>query len=183
MSRLQRLLLLTLASASLAGCRTNQPPASSHESDVIHYAADTPFWIFIPFARLTDDGRGYPARIALPPRKDWTTNRMEILVQGEVIVEGIVRLRPGSTVLQAISCAGGFSNYAFARKGVRVSRSSGSVSLYLRSRWVPGAQYREVWCDTKPDGPYLSPKDADGTSVGDYVLQPGDRIFVARAIG
>src|SRR5688572_17916672 len=82
--------LLSLTVSLLMGCQTNAPRSSPEEADIIHYAGKAPVWIFIPFPTLTDEGRGHPARIALPPRRDWTTNRIEIVVQGEVMVEGIV---------------------------------------------------------------------------------------------
>ena len=175
--------LLAIAAGLLAGCQTNEPRSSPQPADVIHYTGETPAWIFIPFGRLTENGSGYLARIALPPRRDWTTNRMEVAVEGAVMLDGIVKLRQGSTVMQVIGCAGGFSDRGSARR-VTVWRSSAPpVRLFLRSRWLPGALYREVWYDTKPDGPYPSPKDTGSNSASDYVLQPGDKISVARVMG
>jgi hypothetical protein len=182
MSRLIHLFIVAVASTVLVGCQTDPPRAPSQEGDIIYYTGDTPVWIFIPFPLLTGGGRGYVARVALPPHRGWTTNRVEILVAGEVAAAGAVKLRPGSTVLQAIGAAGGFGSGALARRGVMVERNSGYVRLYLHSRWAPGARYREVWYDTKPEGPYPSPKDAGGPAAGDYVLEPGDKIFVARAV-
>jgi protein involved in polysaccharide export with SLBB domain len=123
---------------------------------------------------MTDDPvlSGYPAQIALPSERRYTTNRIEVTVHGDVAASGRVQLPEGSTVLEAISRTGGFLDYA-RKSQLRVTRKSGTrFKLYLRSHFVAGARHRLVWYDVK----------VDGNAMKDFVLEDGDEIHVARAI-
>jgi hypothetical protein len=82
-----RILLLGLITAVLPGCqsaRRGSPSERAHS--IIHFSGDPPFWIFIPLANIDPEGsRGFPAQIALPVRGEYTTNRIEVIVGGEVV--------------------------------------------------------------------------------------------------
>jgi hypothetical protein len=168
-------LVLALMASVVSGCHTaHQSETKDRErSDIVHFTGQAPVWTFIPFSTYdVEDKRGYPAQIALPVVRDYSTNRIEVTVGGEVVSDGIVHLHRGGTLLQAISCAGGFTVYAKVST-VRVRKSSGEgVTLYLRWRPLPGGRYRQVRYDTA----------AHGESASDYQLEDGDHIYVSRAL-
>lgn len=174
--RLQNALLFLgiLVCVLAAGCQTvERKPSSSPDtaSDIIHYTGEPPIWIFIPFPSITDNADGYPAQIVMPRRQNHTTNRIEVVVDGEIILPGVVKLDRGGTVLQAIGCAGGFTSSAYTKK-VNIIESSGHVmTLYLCSHQSSDT-HRRVWYDVKPDG----------ASGSDCVLEAGDEIFIPRTI-
>src|SRR5437867_623023 len=160
----RRVLLLALMASTLAGCYSaERRPPSQETPYVFHYTGEPPVWIFMPFPSITEDASGYPAQISVPHRRGYTTNRInriEVVVGGEVVSPGVVRLYPGTTVLQAIGCAGGFTAYA-NNKRLRITKTSGQpLVLYLRSRRTANSDHRQVWYDTK--------QGADSGS--DYVL-------------
>ena len=163
-----RLLMYVSLVLCLAGCQgVKRTPSALDAPDVIHYAGNPPVLIFIPIPALTDDFAGYPAQIALPAHRDFTTNALNVAVSGEVLSPGLVTLRSGSTVLQAIVAAGGLTPSAFTKR-LSLRKSSGqSVSLYRHSRRTAGDRYRLVWCDvTREDSGHVAPVD--------YILDPGD---------
>jgi len=171
------ILVLGLVTCLAAGCQMSQRRSSSQDApDVFHYAGNPPVLIFIPLASLRpEDNRGYPAQIALPAQRDFTTNRIGMTARGEVVSPGVVRLRSGSTVLEAIGSAGGFAPCAH-KKRLRVSKSSGEpVTLFFHSRRTASARFGLVWCDT-------SQEDSLGVAVSDYVLEAGDEIHVPSAV-
>jgi len=83
-----------------AGCGTAQQESSSPM-----------FWMYIP-APSIDRPRGAPAEVALP-RQPCTTDRIQVLVAGEVVSPGAIRPPQGCTVLQAVGYARGFTEFAF----------------------------------------------------------------------
>jgi len=157
---------------------TPSAPASSKDPpDVYHYVGAQPVLIFIPLPSFApEDNRGYPAEIALPPHRGFTDDRIEVEVNGAVASRGVVRLRSGGTVLEAVDLAGGFEPWAYAKR-VSVFRRSGEyVKLYLHWRRKPGAPYRSVWYDTR--------EEADSNvSESDYVLSAGDKVYVGKTVG
>jgi hypothetical protein len=174
MHTFHRILLLALIVCVAQACHSPRRGYSSGTArGIIPYSGDPPVWIFIPLASLDPDGRrGFPAQIAVPPRREYTTNRIEVIVGGEVVSQGSVRLRPGSTVLQAINQAGGFTAFSYTRR-LRIVKSSGlRLNLYRRSGAIPNREYVQVWYDT----------EENGHSVTDYVVEQGDEIHVGRAV-
>lgn len=177
MFALYRTLTLGLVTCVLTGCQSAQRRYASKDApDVFHYTGNPPVLMFIPLASLgPEDSRGYPAEIALPTDRGFTTNRIEVAVGGAVASPGIVRLRSGSTDLEAVSAAGGFEPWAH-KKRLRVSKHSGQpVTIYFHSRTAAGARYRLVWYDTTEN-------DSGKAPVSDYVLDAGDEFHVPKAV-
>jgi len=124
-------LVSSLIVCAAVGCRTAQHRGPAQDApDVVHYSGDTPVWVFIPSSPWeATDRRGFPSQIALRSARDYTTNRIEVAVSGEVLSSRAVHLRSGSTVLQAVSCAGGFTEYALM-KTIHVTGGQDSYSPY-----------------------------------------------------
>jgi hypothetical protein len=169
-------LVFAMIGCLMAGCHSPRNKARAQaKKDAIHYTYTngTPVWIFIPNSVWESQGRkGYPAQIALPWHKRYNTNRIEVQVSGEVICRGPVHLPPGSTVLQAINAAGGFTEYSYPKKTALDRKLGRSRELRLRWRPLPGTHHRLVW---------YSPAE-DATPAYDYVLEDGDQIHVPRAV-
>jgi hypothetical protein len=164
----------TLMACAITGCQTTErSPSPPTISDAVRYTGNPPTLIFIPFPNdATVETSGYRAQIASPPRRDYTTNRIQVRVGGEVVSSGIVRLYPGSTVLQAICSAGGFTPFALPTRLYIIKSSGQRVKIYLRSRPMADSSFKLAWYDTK--------KDADSGS--DYVLDSGDEIEVEKTV-
>lgn len=166
MSRyLLHILILTVVACGAVGCRTAESP------DVVHYRGGLPVWVFISTTPLdSNDLQGFPAQIARAQNQVFTTNRIEVEVEGDVIAPGTFHLPSGSTVLQAIVCAGGFTEFAYTGRLWLTRQSRHDVKLYLNCRFVYGGRYREVWYETRDNG----------NSATDYPLEDGDQIGVPR---
>src|SRR6266550_1169083 len=95
--------------------QTNDPPVANED-------CASHFWIYVPRPSI-DKPRGAPAEVALP-RLPYTTNRIELFVGGEVAAPGAIKPPQGCTVLQAVSYAGGFTDFAFTRR-LKLMKSSG----------------------------------------------------------
>ncbi len=174
---LRRIVSLSFLACLLTGCEIAKRRASAKDApDVFHYAANPPVLTFIPLASLgPEENRGYAAEIALPVHQDITTNRIEVVVHGAVASPGIVRLPSGSTVLEAVGAAGGFTPWAF-KKRLRISKHSGQpVTIYFHSRRTTGTRYRLVWYDTTEN-------DSRSIPVSDYVLDAGVEFHVPTAV-
>jgi hypothetical protein len=176
---------LTMALAALncvfAGCQSPEgrvAPSLERASSVINYCGDCPVWIFIPAPSITDyDAHGSPAEISLPERAH-TTNRVEVEVNGEVVSPGKVTVPVGSTVLQAINYAGGFTRFAYSKHLTLNKRSDERVRLYLRSRSTRESTHRLAWYGTEKSGSNRAPKDSPAKAATDYVLHSGDKLHV-----
>jgi hypothetical protein len=159
-----------LALLVLVACQTHEGrrgTASHVASEALYFTGDyCPVLVFVPSAFQDARLHGYVAEIALPARSA-TTNRIAVNVYGEVVFPGTVSLLEGCTVLQAISCAGGFTPFAFSRR-LRLQRSSGQT-LVLQLRWTRDqSSGRQRVCYG---------------GAADCVLQPGDTIWVGRTMG
>jgi hypothetical protein len=179
-------LFLCVAAFTLAGCQTPErhtAPTQVADADVVHYSGAPPVWLFIPFPTIIENASGYPAQIILRNRT-YSTNRIEVAVQGEVVCPGLVRLPVGSTVLQAISQAGGFTALAVNER-LRIHKASGkTVMLYLHSRLTTDRTYRQAWCDSRKDVPQaIVGNKTEKELVSDYVLDNGDEIVIDRTAG
>lgn len=168
-----------LSSCHMSGARSSLAVAG--EPDFVRFTGPVPVWIFIPAPAIIDQSSGFPAAIALPPRRGFSTNRIEVVVSGEVVSPGTFNLPAGCTVLEAIGRAGGFTRWAYNKKILFHKSSGAGNTLYLRFRPLSGTRYREVWYALTPAGPYLSPRNDEGV-VADHVLQAGDRIHVRRTM-
>ena len=177
MCTLRRTLSFTFMVCLLAGCQSVDRPASPrHAPDMIHFAGHPPVFLFMPIIAPDMKGdQGYIAEIVLPRDRSFTTERIEVTVQGSVASPGNVRLRSGATVLEAVISAGGFEPWA-GTKRLEVSQSSGQrVRLYFHSRRTAGANFRLVWCDTTKN-------DTGPVPASDYVLDAGDWIVFLTAL-
>jgi hypothetical protein len=157
--RAARIIMIGVAAFAFgaAGCRTAQQESSSPM-----------FWMYIP-APSIDRLRGAPAEVALP-RQPYTTNRIQVLVAGEVVSPGAIRPPQGCTVLQAVGYAGGFTEFAFTRR-LRLTRASGqTMDLHLRSRTTGKRGHSLVWYKL------------GRSRTTDCVLEGGDRVYVPRTV-
>jgi hypothetical protein len=123
------------------------------------------FWIYVPSPRIAKP-RGGPAEVSLPSLP-YRTNRMEIIVEGEVASPGVIKPPEGCTVLQAIGYAGGFTDFAFTRY-LRLTRPTWkTLHLRLQARAKDPYGHRVVWYEASP-------------STTDFILKTGDRLHVPR---
>jgi len=112
-----RLLVFGAIACAAAGCHTVQHRGPQERPDIVHYNSEPPVWVFIPSNPWdATDRRGYPAQIAVAPVRYHTTNYVEVTVGGEVVSEGTIPLHRGGTVLQAVSRAGGFTDFALVKR-------------------------------------------------------------------
>jgi len=162
-SRAVLLLVMTVIVMVTAGCRS-----PSYTAHVLTYDGQPPVWVFIPLVRLFDQDRaGFAAEVALPPRSSYSTNRVAVQVRGCVVSPGEMRLPEGCTVLQAVSSAGGFTDFAFT-KSIRLTKRDGTmVLLTLNSRRSASTGRQLVWYGDDRDG-----------VARDYVLEDGDKVEV-----
>jgi hypothetical protein len=145
--------------ALTTGCRS-----PSYTSDVVGYEGEPPVWVFISHVRLFDQpSTGFAAQIALPPCSGYSSKRIEVYVGGQVVSPGTVRLPEKGTVLQAVSCAGGFSGMAHTRKIFINKRDGQKLRLVLKSQRSTSTGRQLAWY-------------GDGTT--DYVLEDGDVVQI-----
>jgi hypothetical protein len=159
------ILLLLLLVLTFAGCTTERK--GSH-----------PAWLYVPTPGLYTL-KGYPAEAALP-RLIYTTNRIQIIVEGEVVSEGRVTVPVGCTVIQAVGYAGGFTPFAHAHH-FRIRKKSGQggyLILQCKRTWLFG--HKRVWYLFEPYGQNMNHSRTFSTSDTDYELEDGDRIAVGR---
>jgi protein involved in polysaccharide export with SLBB domain len=152
--------LLVIASLS-AGCRT--PP---EDLKVPCYEQSAYF--------------GHIARGSAPE----TNSVITVVVDGEIHHPGPVQVPRGSTILDAIKQAGGFTDFAHARRIV-VERAGSRIGFMLRREemGVGFCNHYRVWY--VPSRSNLNPhrdEPVDTTVKTDAVLEPGDRIWVPRAM-
>ena len=152
-----------------AGCQT---PLSQKTA----YHGNLPVLISIPFDGVlrSENTSSYPAQIALPSDRDFTTNRIEVSVNGAVASPGVVRLRSDSTVLESINAAGGFAPWAYAKKIHVTGSGHRQFVLYLHSRPLAGTHFKMVWCDTNK-------LDNVRGLISDYGVSAGDKISIRTA--
>lgn len=168
------LFALMLMACVIVGCRTatKQPPTLPNpDAEYVGYKHEPPVWLFIPLVHAFDSPRGgYPAEIALPPRTTYTTNRIEVTVQGSVLSPGLLRLPERCTVLQAVSFAGGFAEMAYTKMVFVTNRNRTTRILDLHFRHAPISGHRVAW--------YGGPSWSGNDSETDYVLEDGDTLVV-----
>ena len=149
------MITLTALTIGFVGCKSAQ-----------HQNCGSNFWIYVPRPSI-DNPWGSPAEVALPTLP-YTTNRIELFVGGEVVAPGAIKPPQGCTVLQAVSYAGGFTDFAFTRR-LKVMKSSGpSFNLHLRSQAKGRCGHRQVWYEL------------ENPSATDYILEAGDRLHVPK---
>jgi len=154
---------------ALAGCQTADQRSSKAETvpENSRHPAELS-------AGASSPAGGYnplPEKITLPADRRITANYIEVTVQGSVASSGTFKVKEGSTFLEAIARAGGFSPDAY-RKKIMVTKSSGTrLTLYLRTRAGSNNKSKGVWYDvTSPEGSV--------EEVHDYLIEPGDSILV-----
>lgn len=162
-----KLALCIVFASQLCGCQTTQ------------YSGRR-FWMFIPNQRYEAPATGFPAEVLLPDQA-YTTNRIAVDVVGAVISPGKILVPEGTTLLQAISYAGGFSSFGSPHR-VRVTKISGkSFQPILRKMISEG--HIKVWYEIQiSQQDILSPKKIPGRAITDYALEDGDRISIPRMI-
>ena len=108
---------LVLSDAGIASANTHSNP---------------PVLIYVPFYF----GGGYTGRIALPSDKHKTTGQIHVVVRGEVVSPGPIRLPTGSTILQAIGAVGGFTAYPYTQEFTVTKNSGRKVVVYFHSHRI-----------------------------------------------
>jgi protein involved in polysaccharide export with SLBB domain len=92
-------------------------------------------------------------------------DKIEVIVRGEVGRLGLISVAQGTTLLEAIKLAGGFTERALARSVlVEDAKHRHSLKLHRQKKFLRRSR---VWF-------------GDGT--GDFVLEPGTTIYVPRGI-
>jgi len=113
-----------------------------------------------------------------------TNSVITAVVDGEVHHPGPVHVPRGSTILDAIKQAGGFTDFAHARRIV-VQRAGSRISFMLR-REEMGVGFRNhyrIWyVPSRPNLNTHRDEPVDRTVNTDAVLETDDRIYVPRAI-
>ena len=190
------LLAAAAGAAGISGCGTpvsTNPPDSAHRPETYpaHLAATIEdiddsgiqrghyFWMFIPLPAQNPDSqaRGFPAQVQLPPRP-YTTNRIEIEIRGEVVSPGKIRPLQGSTVLEAVCQAGGFTEWAMTTR-LELEKPSGErLRLHRRSAVVGTHGRRGVYYECEPRWTLWT--NSWSTSGTDHLLEHGDIIYVRR---
>lgn len=90
---------------------------------------------------------------------------IRVQIVGEVTRPGWLSVPQGTTVLEAITEAGGFSDFALAKR-IQVTDAVGKTTrLPLHRQEMSPQLPSRVWC---------------GPSLGDYVLEPNSRVYVPR---
>jgi hypothetical protein len=159
-SLIARLLLLALA---LALCGCSSPAGKRPTSE--------PVSVRIPDPHSDHVVR---ARVALPRERQWGPT-ITVTVGGEILRPGSVNLPGGSTLLEAISRCGGFTDFAYSKKIVLV-RQSRELRLYRFSKFGLSRRYDIVWYSEPV------PEDHRRTQAHptDFILEDGDQILVPR---
>jgi len=113
-----------------------------------------------------------------------TTSVITVVVDGEIHRPGPVQVPRGSTILDAIKQAGGFTDFAHARRIV-VERAGSRIGFMLR-REEMGVGFRNhyrVWyVPSRPNLTAHRDEPVDSTVKTDAALEPGDRIWVPRTM-
>lgn len=177
--------VLALAGCVFVGCQTQESHSVSHPdkaSDVVTFTGKPPVWMFIPFPTIIEESHGFPAQILMPPSSRFPTNPVEVVVTGEVVSPGVVKLPRSCTVLQLINHVGGFTGFAFNRRANVTKKSGDSVTLYFHWRRTPDGRFRQVWYDEIRGEQLVSPKDSNRVPKGDYILEDGDKLHIRRTM-
>ncbi len=172
-------------SITLAGCTTPKNDDRSRTQpwwNAVSPVNQVPFLLYFPsYAMEQSSRKGFVAEIALPERS-YSTNRIEVTLQGQIRIQGAEQIPEGSTITQAINYAGGFTDFAYSKKLRLQSRTGNAVTLHRHSRLRTGIKCPLVWYDTNPRDFLASPKDAIPSLPHDYILQSGDVIHVDVSI-
>lgn len=92
-------------------------------------------------------------------------NTIEVVVRGEVGRIGSISVAQGTTVLEAIKMAGGFTEFALAtRVQIDDAKHRHRLNLHRQRRFLKRSR---VWF---------------GDGSGDFVLEPGATIYVGRGV-
>jgi SLBB domain len=144
----------------LVGCQSShslyvQPASPKEMVDITFYGPiDSPG---IPFTM-----RAYIVRTnSVDP-----ASTMKIRAVGAVAKPGLVELKIGATLLEAIKTTGGFVPHAYARR-ILVTRDGRSYSLQLHYIKAQEPHCYKAWY-------------GDEHPPGDFVLQPDDVVFIAE---
>jgi polysaccharide export outer membrane protein len=103
--------------------------------------------------------------VAPPPGPPVPGPTIDIFIQGEVNAPGLVQVSPGTTLMQALSLHGGFTNFAATRR-IQLRR----VHPHTGQTSVVTLNYRAV-----SDGATLSNDPV--LAEGDVILVPQRRLF------
>ena len=142
----------------LVGCQSShslyvQPASQKEMVDITFYGPiDSPGIPFTMHAYIVRTNSVDPA------------STMKIRVVGSVAKPGLVELKIGATLLDAIKTTGGFVPYAFAPR-IKVIRDGQSYSLQLHYKKAREPHYYKAWY-------------GDGYPPGDFVLQPDDVVLI-----
>jgi SLBB domain-containing protein len=90
---------------------------------------------------------------------------IRVQIVGDVTRPGWLSVPQGTTVLEAIKEAGGFGEFALAKR-IQVTDTAGkTTTLPLHRQKMSPQLPSRVWC---------------GAGQGDYILQPNSRVYVPR---
>ena len=112
-----------------------------------------------------------------------TNSAITVVVDGEVNHSGPVQVPLGSTILDAIKQAGGFTAFAGATRIV-VERAGSQIRFILcREEMVGFRNHYRIWyVPSQPDLTAHRDKPVNSTVKTDAVLEPGDHIRIRRAV-
>jgi protein involved in polysaccharide export with SLBB domain len=127
---------------------------------------------------FSEDFKAHICRSSAPN----TNSVMRVSVEGDVHHPGPLELPSGSTILDAIKQAGGFTDFAQTRHLV-VERRGSRIGFLLR-REMMGVRFRNhyrVWyIPARWNRKAQREEPTDRTIRGDAVLEPNDCVYVAR---
>jgi hypothetical protein len=153
---------LLIAALVLAGCQSPQsPPAQPTSPDdmmliTFYGPVDSPGIPFTMRACIVRTNRIDPG------------STMKVRVLGQVTRPGLLEVKKGATLLDAIEIAGGFVPMAFPQK-VKVKRNDKIYSLRLNYKKAQEPDCYRAWY-------------GDEKSPGDFVLESDDMVIVPAVL-
>jgi len=147
--------------------------------EIWQFAGNGGDWLFIPRRGSLDSAPyGYLAEVRVAEHK-FSTNRIRVVVQGEVKDPGEIVVGEGTTVLEAVARAGSFTDWASVNR-VGLTRNSIQHPLRLRGRNGGAPVYRQVWYIDSMTGTNAIKTSTKPWEVSDIVLEDGDKVYVPR---
>jgi hypothetical protein len=146
--------VLAFALTASTGCQSARPSSQA---------------LVLEIPRFDDDP--YLAEVALPQNRALGGN-IRVFVRGEVMSPGSYVVPEGTTVLEAIKAAGGFSHFAHTAK-IRMYRQGSTRVLWLQGQKRP-LKRRLIWYSSDETGTRSAPED--------FILEPNITIEISRTL-
>ncbi len=126
------------------------------------------------------DSGYYHGRIVRGGARD-TNNVITVMVHGEIRNPGTLQVPRGSTILEVIKQAGGFTDFAYSKR-IEIQRAGSSHRYLLRREWNGLNHYRIWYVPSRRNPDTYSEEPVDSTVKTDAVAEAGDRIIVLRSM-